>query len=112
MTLKNGISEKQPELAKYILVVMILGIASKLKFPFAPHLLKTYNLQVLILWKRAKSFGNEEDILCSACPKLTKAHVDFTLFSCMKVYLAAQVMSETVANALQHCYVVHVSERV
>ena len=35
MTLKNGISEKQPELAKYILVVMVLGIASKLKFPFA-----------------------------------------------------------------------------
>jgi len=37
----------------------------------------------------------------SLCPKLTRQHVSF---SKMRVNLAAQVLSLTVANALEHCY--------
>ena len=38
------------------------------------------------------------------CPKLTRNHVDLTSFSKMKVSLAAQVLSSTVSNALDHVY--------
>lgn len=38
------------------------------------------------------------------CPKLTKDHVYLTAFSRMKVNLAAQVLSNTVANALEQLY--------
>ena len=34
------------------------------------------------------------------CPKLTRSHIDLTAYSCMKVRLAAQVLSDTVAFAL------------
>jgi hypothetical protein len=40
----------------------------------------------------------------SLCPKLTKNHVKLTSFSKMRVNLAAQVLSATVANALEHVY--------
>lgn len=36
------------------------------------------------------------------CPKLTRAHIDLTPFGCMKVKLAAHVLSDIVALAL--CY--------
>ncbi|KAJ8312005.1 LOW QUALITY PROTEIN: hypothetical protein KUTeg_009378 [Tegillarca granosa] len=39
--------------------------------------------------------------LYNPCSKLTRAHTDLTAFSCMKVSLAAQVMSDTVAHALE-----------
>ena len=38
------------------------------------------------------------------CPKLTHGHIDTSSFDCMKVNLAAQVMSATVANALEMYY--------
>jgi DNA transposase THAP9 len=38
------------------------------------------------------------------CPKLTRDHLYLTAFSRMKVSLAAQVLSSTVANALDHVY--------
>jgi len=38
------------------------------------------------------------------CPKLTKRHVKLTSFSKMRVSLAAQVLSATVANALEQVY--------
>ena len=38
------------------------------------------------------------------CPKLTEQHVHLTAFANMKVNLAAQVMSNTVANALRHVF--------
>jgi hypothetical protein len=38
------------------------------------------------------------------CPKLTRAHVDLTSYGCMKVSYAAQVMSSTVANAIELLY--------
>lgn len=44
----------------------------------------------------------------SLCPKLTRQHISLTSFSKMRVNLAAQVLSATVANALEHCYGTHV----
>ena len=38
------------------------------------------------------------------CPKLTRDHLMLTSFSKMRVKLAAQVLSATVANALQYAY--------
>ncbi|CAG2224811.1 THAP9 [Mytilus edulis] len=38
------------------------------------------------------------------CPKLSRAHIDITSFGAMKVSLAAQVLSTTVANALEMVY--------
>ena len=38
------------------------------------------------------------------CPKLTKQHVNLTSYGYMKVNLAAQVLSTTVANALELVY--------
>ena len=38
------------------------------------------------------------------CPNLSRAHIDLTAFSRMNVLLAAQVLSNTVARALSHCY--------
>jgi len=46
------------------------------------------------------------------CPKLTKSHVYLTSFSKMRVSLAAQVMSATVANGLQMIYGPAVSSTV
>ena len=46
------------------------------------------------------------------CPKLKKAHIDITAFSCMKVCFAAQVLSSTVANALEMLYGDATSETV
>ena len=38
------------------------------------------------------------------CPKLKKAHIDITAFSRLKVSYAAQVLSSTVANAIEMLY--------
>ena len=38
------------------------------------------------------------------CPKLSRAHIDITSFGAMKLSLAAQVLSTTVANALEMVY--------
>ncbi|XP_053385111.1 uncharacterized protein LOC128550306 [Mercenaria mercenaria] len=46
------------------------------------------------------------------CPKLTKQHIDITAFGAMKVRLAAQVLSSTVANALELNYNNRVTETV
>jgi hypothetical protein len=38
------------------------------------------------------------------CPKLTHEHVHLTSFGKMRVSLAAQVLSASVANAIEHVY--------
>jgi hypothetical protein len=38
------------------------------------------------------------------CPKLTRDHLFLTAFSRMRVGLAAEVLSSTVANALEHLH--------
>ena len=51
--LENQIHEKQPELARYILVVMVQGIASKLIFPLAAFATNGIIADLLygIMWK-------------------------------------------------------------
>lgn len=46
------------------------------------------------------------------CPKITRNHIDLNAFSYMKVNLAAQVLSDSVANALEEYYGQHVSETI
>jgi len=48
----------------------------------------------------------------SMCPKLTRQHLQLNTYSKMRVSLAAQVLSATVANALEHCYGDHVAATV
>ncbi|CAC5374861.1 THAP9 [Mytilus coruscus] len=48
----------------------------------------------------------------SPCPKLTRKHIDMSTFGCMKVNFAAQVLSSTVANALEMLYGDNVTETV
>ena len=48
----------------------------------------------------------------SICPNLTREHLHLTSFSKMRVNLAAQVLSSTVANALEHCFGTHVQATV
>lgn len=50
--------------------------------------------------------------LYSPCPKLTRSHITITPFGCMKVNMAAQVLSFTVANALEMLYGDNISETV
>lgn len=50
--------------------------------------------------------------LYSLCPKLKQDHIQLTSFSVMNVKLAAQVLSSTVANALELKYGPHVHETV
>lgn len=50
--------------------------------------------------------------LYNLCPKLTLDHVHLTSFSCMKVNLAAQLLSGSVANALEHLYDESLSETI
>ncbi|XP_070547240.1 uncharacterized protein [Ptychodera flava] len=45
-----------------------------------------------------------ENNLYTACPKLRRSHIDLTAYSQMNVSLAAQVLSSTVANALDLFY--------
>ena len=45
-----------------------------------------------------------EPNLYAHCSKLTGAHIDLTSFSQMKVNLAAQVLSNSVAHGLEHLY--------
>lgn len=45
-------------------------------------------------------------------PKLTRKHIDLNAFSYMKVSLAAQVLSDSVANALEDLYGEEVSETI
>ena len=208
-SLENELEGKKPELARYMLVVMVRGIASNLKFPLAafatngitadllygimlkaveivelqaelkvmfitcdgaspnrrffemhrgadegpvyrvnndyaldedrylyfisdvPHLLKTirncfansYSMKKSRkLWRCGKTISwmhvvdlykhYIQDNVFSTCPKITRAHIDLTSFSCMKVNLAAQIMSETVGSALEHHYGDSVSETV
>ena len=88
----------------------------------APHLLKTTrncfsnsysHKKTRKLWKDGHDISwahivNLYKDHCSGtwrlCPKLNRAHIDITPFGCMKVNLAAQVMSSTVANALELHY--------
>ncbi|XP_046375844.2 uncharacterized protein LOC124148655 [Haliotis rufescens] len=96
-----------------------------------PHLLKTtrncfsnsgaHNL-VRHLWKNGKCISwthiirlyedHVETPLFSLCPKLTRHHVHLSSFAKMKVNLAAQVLSKTVADALEDLYGDHVAETV
>ena len=97
----------------------------------APHLLKTArncfanshsHKMTRELWKDGKSISwlhilqlYEEYVepgLFATAYKLTRQHVDLTAFSVMKVNLAAQIMSRTVANALEEQYGERVSETV
>lgn len=48
----------------------------------------------------------------SPCPKLTRQHIDITPFGCMKVNYAAQILSSSVANALELMYGDNVSETI
>ena len=94
-----------------------------------PHLLKTCRncFANSFSHKRSRNLWNHgviswrditqlyENYCCGAyrlCPKLTPAHVYLTSFSRMKVNLAAQVMSGTVANALEHTAGDHVAATV
>lgn len=53
-----------------------------------------------------------EQSLYTPCPKFTRGHNDLTAYSCMKVSLAVQILSGTVANALEEFYGENVSETV
>ncbi|XP_046553262.1 uncharacterized protein LOC124262759 [Haliotis rubra] len=96
-----------------------------------PHLLKTtrncfsnsgaHNL-ARNLWKSGKCISwthiirlyedHVETPLFTLCPKLTRHHVHLSSFAKMKVNLAAQVLSKTVADALEELYGDHVTETV
>lgn len=96
----------------------------------APHLLKTArncmsnsysNKKSRQLWKNNKDISwmhivNLFKDHCSGglrlCPKLTRNHIDISSYGCMKVSLAAQVLSSTVANALELVYGAETSETV
>lgn len=96
----------------------------------APHLLKTArncfsnsssHLMSRHLWCRGNniSWMHIVDLftqyctgLYRLCPKLTPNHVHLTSFNRMNVRLAAQVMSQTVAHALEQNYGNYVSETV
>ena len=95
-----------------------------------PHLLKTArncfsnsysHRNSRALWRNGKSiswlhvkdlFTHYCDGVLRLCPKLSKAHIELTSFSCMNVRLAAQVLSSTVACALEAKYGEFVSETV
>lgn len=95
-----------------------------------PHLLKTArncfansysHKKTRKLWKNGKdiSWMHVVDLFkdhCSAglriCPKLSRNHIDISSFGCMKVSYAAQVLSSTVAGALELLYGPEVSETV
>ncbi|XP_033730198.1 LOW QUALITY PROTEIN: uncharacterized protein LOC117319517 [Pecten maximus] len=96
-----------------------------------PHLMKTTrncfsnsnaHKNTRKLWKDGKDISwlhilklyeeHCELSLYSPCPKLTRAHVDMTAFGCMKVNLAAQVLSSSVGNALEELYGDSVNETV
>jgi hypothetical protein len=67
-----------------------------------------------ISWTHVSTLYNEhcEKSELRLCPKLTRSHVELTSFSKMRVSLAAQVMSSTVANALEYVYGDSVSSTV
>ena len=95
-----------------------------------PHLLKTArncfsnsrsHLLSRNLWKNGKdiSWMHVVDLyrhFCTGvfrlCPRIKEAHVHLTSFSRMNVSLAAQVLSKTVATAMEMKYRVYVSETV
>ena len=97
----------------------------------APHLVKTTrncfsnsfsHKTTRCLWKDGKNISwmhivklyedHVEPGLYSQVPKLTRSHIDLTAYSCMKVNLAAQVLSSSVASALEVLYGEQVSETV
>ena len=91
-------------------------------FSDAPHLLKTVrncfsnsnsHKNTRKMWKSGLNISwmhivNLFKDYCmgtwGVCPKLTHTHIDISSFDCMKVNLAAQVMSATVANVLEMYY--------
>ncbi|CAC5363149.1 THAP9 [Mytilus coruscus] len=96
-----------------------------------PHLIKTTrncfsnsfsHLNTRKLWNNGKDMSwihlltlfeqHCEMSLYTPCPKLTRSQLDLTPFGRMKVNLAAQVLSSTVANALEMMYGDNVSETV
>ena len=96
-----------------------------------PHLLKTarncfsnsyshsksrtlWNAGKDISWMHIVKLFEEhcDQNLYTPCPKLTRGHIDLNAFSKMKVRLAAQVLSETVANSLEMLFDDSVSETV
>ena len=74
------------------------------------------------LWKHGKDISwmhivrlfeeHCEYNMYNPCPKLSRRHIDLNAFSYMKVNLAAQVLSDSVAYALEDNYNQHVSETV
>ena len=99
-------------------------------FSDAPHLIKTArncfsnsfsHRNSRKMWKDGRDISwvhivNLYKDHCSGlyrrCPKLKRAHIDITPFSCMKVSFAAQVLSSTVANAIEMLYEDETSETV
>ncbi|XP_069106990.1 uncharacterized protein [Argopecten irradians] len=96
-----------------------------------PHLLKTTrncfansfsHRNTRKLWKDGKDISwmhilklyedHCELGIYNPCPKLTRGHVSMTSYSCMKVCLAAQVMSDSVGTALEMMYGDNVSETI
>ena len=96
-----------------------------------PHLIKTIrnnfsnsfaHTKTRSLWKNNKDISwmhivklfeeHCELNLYNPCPKLTRKHIDLQAFSYMKVNLAAQVISDSVANALEMLYGDEMSETV
>ncbi|CAC5356777.1 THAP9 [Mytilus coruscus] len=116
---------KKSQLAKFMLVIMVRGVTN------VPHLIKTArncfsnsfsHKNTRRLWKNGKDISwmhivrlfeeHCELQLYSPCPKLTRRHTDLAAFTYMKVNLAAQILSGSVANALEHLYDDSVSETV
>lgn len=96
-----------------------------------PHLLKTTrncfsnsysHKKTRKLWNNGKDISWMQIVrlfeehcemqIYTPCPKLTRSHVDLTAFSYMKVNLAAEILSSTVANALELYYDDSVQETV
>lgn len=96
-----------------------------------PHLLKTLrnnlsnsysHTRSRYLWKNGKDLSwlhivrmfeeHCELKLYNPCPKLTRKHIDLVSFSYMKVNLAAQVLSDSVANSIEMLYGPETSETV
>ena len=87
-------------------------------FADAPHLIKTarnclsnsgsgratrymWNSGFFLLWSHISQIYNEQlESGLKFVPKLTNDHINLTPYSVMRVYLAAQVLSETVGNVL------------
>ncbi|KAH3720563.1 hypothetical protein DPMN_063462 [Dreissena polymorpha] len=78
------------------------------------HSKKLWRNGMDISWMHVvKLFENHCELnLYSPCPKLSRSHIDLVSYNYMKVNLAAQILSESVACALEDLYGQEVQETV